>query len=78
MVREPDRPDLKSRGCEACHAGGGPGKDLGNLTLDGSSKLIYKELVEEKPNTRVRLAALETSLGLTMPSREVPPDAHPT
>lgn len=70
-------PIFQARGCQACHSGGGPGKDLGNLTLDGSSKLIYKELVEEKPNTRVRLAAPETSLVLTMPSREVPPDAHP-
>jgi len=70
-------PIFQNRGCQGCHSGGGPGKDLGDLTLDGSSKLIYKELVEERPNTRVRLAAPETSLVLTMPSREDPPDAHP-
>jgi hypothetical protein len=70
-------PIFKTRGCQACHSGGGPGKDLGNLTLDGSAKLIYKELVEERPNTRVRIAAPETSMVLTMPSREEPPDRHP-
>jgi hypothetical protein len=70
-------PIFRSRGCQACHSGGGIGKDLGNLTLDGSTNLIYKELVEERPNTRVRVATPETSLVLTMPSRETPPDAHP-
>lgn len=70
-------PIFEARGCASCHSGGGIGKDLGNLTLDGSTKLIYKELIEEKPNTRVRLAAPETSLVLTMPSFEDPPDAHP-
>jgi hypothetical protein len=70
-------PIFKARGCQACHSGGGIGKDLGGLTLDGSANLIYKELVTERPNTRVRLAAPETSLVLTMPSLEAPPDAHP-
>src|SRR4029077_18754117 len=67
-------PIFQARGCQACHSGNGPGKDLGGLTLDGSANLIYRELVEERPNTRVRVAAPETSLVLTMPSREVPPD----
>jgi len=70
-------PIFSSRGCQACHSGGGIGKDLGGLTLDGSANLIYKELVLERPDTRVRVAAPETSLVLTMPSRESPPDAHP-
>jgi hypothetical protein len=70
-------PIFQARGCQACHSGGGTGKALGGLTLDGSANLIYKELVTEKPNTRVRVAAPETSLVLTMPSREDPPDAHP-
>ena len=70
-------PIFSARGCVACHSGGGIGKDQGNLTLAGSSNLIYKELVQERPNTRVRVAAPETSLVLTMPSAEVPPDAHP-
>jgi hypothetical protein len=64
------------RGCEACHSGNGPGKDLGGLTLDGSANLIYKELLEER-TTRVVLAMPETSLLLRMPSREDPPDRHP-
>jgi hypothetical protein len=71
-------PIFLARGCQACHSGNGPGKDLGGLTLDGSTNLIYKELVEERPGTRVRVQAPETSLVLTMPSREVPPDGHPT
>jgi hypothetical protein len=70
-------PIFNLRGCYVCHSGGGIGKDLGGLTLDGSANLIYKELVLERPDTRVRVAAPETSLVLTMPSRESPPDAHP-
>ncbi|TMQ06259.1 MAG: hypothetical protein E6J90_46770 [Deltaproteobacteria bacterium] len=70
-------PIFSARGCVACHSGGGIGKDQGNLTLAGSSNLIYKELVQERPNIRVMLAAPEKSLVLTMPSAEVPPDAHP-
>jgi hypothetical protein len=71
-------PIFQARGCQVCHSGNGPGRDLGGLTLDGSANLIYRELVEERPNTRVRVTAPETSLVLTMPSREVPPDGHPT
>jgi hypothetical protein len=70
-------PIFQARGCRACHSSGGIGKDLGGLTLDGAASLVYKELVEERPNTRVRLATPETSLVLTMPSRESPPDGHP-
>ena len=68
---------FQTRGCQACHSGGGIGKDLGGLTLDGPSSKIYKELVEERPNTRVRVTTPEASLVLTMPSRESPPDGHP-
>lgn len=70
-------PIFQARGCKACHSGGGIGKDLGNLTLDGNPKTIYRELIDELPNTRVRVGAPETSLVLTMPSREAPPDRHP-
>lgn len=69
-------PIFTKRGCKACHSGNGPGKDLGGLTLDGSTNLAYRELVEEDP-TRVRTLMPETSLVLTMPSREDPPDRHP-
>jgi hypothetical protein len=69
-------PIFAKRGCKACHSGNGPGKDLGGLTLDGSTNLAYRELVEEDP-TRVRTQMPETSLVLTMPSREDPPDRHP-
>lgn len=75
------RPIFQERGCENCHSGSGPGRDLGNLTLDGSSSLIYRELVEETalaPGAqRIDLANPEASLVLTMPSAEDPPDAHP-
>lgn len=71
-------PIFSARGCAACHSGGGPGKDQGGLTLAGSSNLIYRELVEERPGIRVNLTLPENSLVLTMPSPEDPPDAHPT
>lgn len=70
-------PIFTARGCQACHSGGGIGKEQGDLTLGGAANLVYKELVEEKPNTRVQVLAPEKSLVLTMPSAEVPPDAHP-
>jgi hypothetical protein len=70
-------PIFSNRGCVACHSGGGPGKDLGGLHLDGGANLAYRELVEERPNTRVKLATPELSLVLTFPSREDPPDRHP-
>lgn len=70
-------PIFSARGCTACHSGGGPGKDLGGLHLDGGANLAYRELVEERPNTRVQTAMPERSLVLTFPSREDPPDRHP-
>lgn len=75
------RPIFLNRGCEACHAGNGSGRDLGNLSLQGSASLIYRELVEEFALTagpkRVDLQMPEQSLVLTMPSAEDPPDRHP-
>jgi hypothetical protein len=74
-------PIFVRRGCQACHDGGGIGKDLGELHLNGAAEKMYRELTEEiSPTygvTRVNLAAPATSLLLTMPSREEPPDAHP-
>ena len=51
------------------------GQGIGGLTLNGGS--VYRELITERPNTRVQLATPENSLVLTMPSRETPPDRHP-
>lgn len=70
-------PIFTSRGCIACHTGGGIGKDLGGLKLDGGDAAIYRELVEEKPNLRVNVAMPESSYVLRLPSREDPPDRHP-
>jgi hypothetical protein len=69
-------PIFSARGCVACHSGGGPGKDLGGLMLDGSSNLAYKELTQENP-ARANPAMPEASLVLTMPSAESPSDGHP-
>jgi hypothetical protein len=69
------------RRCEACHSGGGIGKDLGNLSLDASQNKIFAEVTQElSPNyniRRVNLETPETSLILTLPSAEDPPDSHP-
>jgi hypothetical protein len=70
-------PIFDRRGCVNCHSGNGAGRDLGGLTLDGGNNLIYRELVEERPNTRVNVAMPTTSKVLTMPLYESPPDAHP-
>jgi len=70
-------PIFQTRGCVACHSGNGPGKELGGLKLDGSPNAAYKELVLEKPNTRVQTGNPEASLVLRYPSREDPPDRHP-
>jgi hypothetical protein len=67
---------FERRGCANCHSGSGPGRDLGNLTLDGSSNLIYRELREEDA-LRVNLESPEDSLLLTMPSATDPADSHP-
>lgn len=69
-------PIFSARGCVACHSGGGPGKDLGGLMLDGGANLAHKELTQENP-ARAKPAAPEMSLVLTMPSAESPPDQHP-
>jgi hypothetical protein len=76
------RPIFELRGCQNCHSGSGPGRDLGGLTLDGSSNLIHRELTEEAAFTsttaqRVNLLVPEDSLVLTMPSAESPADPHP-
>lgn len=74
-------PIFIERGCVGCHDGGGIGKDLGGLHLNGAEEKMYRELAEEiSPNhntTRVNVEAPELSLLLTMPSREDPPDIHP-
>ncbi|HTJ40708.1 MAG TPA: hypothetical protein VL463_01390 [Kofleriaceae bacterium] len=74
-------PIFTKRGCQACHSGGGPGKDLANLTLDGSQNLIFKELMDTATTSqlypRVDRTLPEKSLVLTMPSAESPADAHP-
>jgi hypothetical protein len=74
-------PIFEQRGCQNCHSGSGPGRDLGNLTLDGSANLIHRELTTETAvaatTPRVNLASPEDSLVLTMPSAEDPPDGHP-
>jgi hypothetical protein len=71
-------PIFAARGCTACHAGSGAGKQQGNLMLSGGDNLVYRQLVTDRPGIRVNLAMPEKSLVLTMPSRETPPDAHPT
>jgi hypothetical protein len=75
-------PIFMRRGCIACHSGGGPGKDLGDLHLDGSADHIYREVATDiSPNhqtARVNRQAPEKSLLLTMPGFEVPADKHPT
>lgn len=70
-------PVFSRRGCVACHSGNGPGRDLGDLTLDGSANLVYRELLEEFPVRRVNGADPSASRVLTMPLLESPPDNHP-
>jgi hypothetical protein len=70
-------PIFELRGCVACHSGNGPGRDLGNLTLNGSSNLVYRELLEEFPTRRVNGGDPSASRVLTMPLLESPPDNHP-
>jgi hypothetical protein len=74
-------PIFARRGCQTCHSGNGIGRDLGNLTLDGSTNLVHRELTEEiSPNfgvLRIDLQDPARSLVLTMPSFESPPDPHP-
>jgi hypothetical protein len=68
-------PIFTARGCVACHTGGGIGKDLGGLKLDGPAQQVYSELMEDP--TRVVTGTPLTSLVLTRPARETPPDVHP-
>jgi hypothetical protein len=70
-------PIFQNRGCVNCHSGNGIGKDLGNLTLDGSSNKVYMELTGPEDPLRVQVTMPEKSKVLTMPSAEDPPDAHP-
>jgi hypothetical protein len=70
-------PIFMNRGCVACHSGGGVGMELGGLKLDANPNAAYKELVLEKPNTRVQLGNPEASMVLRYPSKEDPPDRHP-
>jgi len=74
-------PIFVKRGCEVCHSGSSPGADLGNLTLNGSANLIFKELTQEVSPThqviRIDREDPAKSLVLTMPSAEDPPDPHP-
>lgn len=74
-------PVFDRRGCSICHSGNGIGRDLANLTLDGSSNLIHRELTEEispgRGVLRVNTEVPADSLLLRFPSAEQPPDAHP-
>jgi hypothetical protein len=74
-------PIFEARGCDICHSGNGIGRDLGNLTLDASVNLIYRETTEELSPAigmpRVNTDEPEISLLLTLPSAEDPPDRHP-
>jgi hypothetical protein len=74
-------PIFETRGCVLCHDGGGVGKDLGGLHLNGAPDKMYKEVVEEVSAnlgvSRVNLEKPADSILLTFPSREDPPDEHP-
>jgi hypothetical protein len=74
-------PIFSARGCVNCHSGGGIGRTLGGLMLDGGKPNVYKQLTQDvSPNfgtVRVNLATPEKSLVLTMPGYENPPDPHP-
>jgi hypothetical protein len=74
-------PIFESRGCVNCHDGGGIGKDLGGLHLNGASEKMFKELTEEVSPSygvlRIDRVNPENSLLLTMPSFEDPADSHP-
>jgi hypothetical protein len=74
-------PIFENRGCVLCHDGGGIGKDLGGLHLNGAADKMYKELATEVSAnhavTRVDLEVPANSLMLRFPSAEDPPDRHP-
>jgi hypothetical protein len=75
------KPMFARRGCVPCHAGPGAGHTVGGLKLDGDDSNTYKELTQEISRTyhvaRVSLDAPESSLLLTLPLLEDPPDSHP-
>lgn len=72
---------FENRGCVNCHDGGGIGKDLGGLHLNGAPEKMFKEITTEASPTygvlRIDRNNPEASLLLTMPSFEDPADAHP-
>jgi hypothetical protein len=75
-------PIFTRRGCATCHSKKEIGNEVGGLSLDERDRAkIYKEVVEELSGRygvpRVDLANPESSLILTQPSPEDPPDAHP-
>ena len=71
-------PIFTKRGCVECHSGGGIGKNLGNLALDGGVNHVYSQLNDPQYPMRIDRADPPMSKVLTMPSYENPPDAHPT
>lgn len=72
-------PIFERRSCTGCHAGGGIGRELGNLSLQGSASLMHRELTEEispRFNTiRINRQMPDQSIALTMPGFQ--PDTHP-
>ena len=70
-------PIFTKRGCIECHSGGGIGKNLGDLALDGGVNHVYSQLLNPQHPMIVQTANPAASLVLTMPSYESPPDAHP-
>lgn len=66
-------PIFNDRGCNYCHTGGGVGRDLGDLTLDASPNLIYREITNEASPRygipRVDVTTPEASLILVVPSQ---------
>jgi hypothetical protein len=70
-------PIFTKRGCTQCHTGGGIGKNLGDLALDGGTNHVYSQLTNPQHPLIIQTAHPAQSLVLTMPSYESPPDAHP-
>lgn len=70
---------FERRGCAACHSGNGPGRDRGNLTLDGGTPKIYEEVRNElspiEGISRVNLLDPPASMILRLPG--LPADRHP-
>ena len=75
-------PIFDDRGCTLCHTGGGVGKDLGGLFLDGGSvNRIYKEVTEEISDKfqtpRIDIQTPLMSLMTKLPSADAEPGTHP-